>query len=94
MSWRVPQRGYPLLIREFCTSVRKNICHLFVQSSVVYCDQSGREFVGGGKQSKILTSEEEAQLVAHLSWCKRVGFGLTYHTLQLLIQELLEAVVR
>ena len=53
-----------------------------------------REYVGGGKSSKILRPEEEAKLVAHLSWCKKVGFGLTYHTLRSLIQELLEAVVR
>lgn len=53
-----------------------------------------RGFVGGGKNSKILRPEEETKLVAHLSWCKRVGFGLTYNSLRSLIQELLVAVVR
>ena len=56
--------------------------------------EEGRGFVGGGKISKILTPEEEAKLVDHLKWCKRVGFGLTYHSLQSLIEELLAAVVR
>ena len=53
-----------------------------------------REFVGGGKPSKILRPEEETKLVAHISSCQRVGFGLTYNGVRSLIQELLEAVVR
>ena len=53
-----------------------------------------RGFVGGGKHSKILRPEEETKIVAHLRWCQRVGFGLTYNSLQSLIQDLLVAVVR
>ena len=53
-----------------------------------------RSFVGGGAKSKILTFEEESKIVEHIKWCREVGFGLTYHSLRDLIQELLTAVVR
>ena len=53
-----------------------------------------RGFVGGGKHSKILRQEEETKLVAHIRWCQRVGFGLTYSSLRSLIEDLLGAVVR
>ena len=56
---------------------------------------SGRGYVGAGEgNNRVLTSEEEAKIAAYLKWCRQVGFGLTYHSLQSLIQELLVAVVR
>ena len=55
---------------------------------------SGRRYVGTGDVSRVLTLEEESKIVEHLKWCRSVGFGMTYHTLQSLFQELLSAVVR
>ena len=55
---------------------------------------SGRGYVGPGDVSRVLTLEEESKIVEHLKWCRSVGFGMTYHTLQSLFQELLSAVVR
>ena len=65
------------------------VCHKTLKTFIL----EGRSYVGGGMQSKIFTAEEEAKLVEHIKWCKSVGFGLTYFNLQLLIQELLTAVV-
>ena len=65
------------------------VCHKSLKKMIL----EGRSYVGGGKQSYILTVEEEAKIVDHIKWCKSVGFGLTYYILQLLIQELLNAVV-
>ena len=55
---------------------------------------SGRRYVGTGDVSRVLTLEEESKIVEHLKWCRSVGFGMTYHTLQSLFKELLSAVVR
>ena len=65
------------------------VCHKSLKKMIL----EKRGYVGGGRAS-ILTSEEEAKIVAHMKWCREVGFGLTYHSLRDLIQELLTAVVR
>ena len=51
-------------------------------------------FSGQGRKSDILTKDEEKKLVSHLKYCAKVGFGLSIYDVQLLIQELLSAVVR
>ena len=51
-------------------------------------------FSGQGRKSDILKEDEEKKLVSHLKYCAKVGFGLSIYDVQLLIQELLSAVVR
>lgn len=51
-------------------------------------------FVGQGRPNEVLKPDEEEKLVSHLKYCANVGFGLSLYDVQLLIQELLTAVVR
>ena len=53
-----------------------------------------KPFQPPGKRSTILREDEEAKLINHLKYCAKVGFGLSLYDVQLLVQELLSAVVR
>ena len=53
-----------------------------------------KNFVGQGRPSNVLKEDEEEKLISHLKYCAKVGFGLSLYDVQLLIQELLSAVVR
>jgi hypothetical protein len=53
---------------------------------------NGDEFKGKGRRSEVLTSEEEQKSVDHITYRQRIGSGMTYLQLQLLIQEVLVAV--
>ena len=53
---------------------------------------NGDEFKGKGRRSEVLTSEEEQKIVDHINYRQRIGSGMTYQQLQLLIQEVLVAV--
>ena len=53
---------------------------------------NGDEFKGKGRRSEVLTNEEEQKIVDHITYRQRIGSGMTYLQLQLLIQEVLVAV--
>ena len=52
----------------------------------------GDEFGGQGRKSQVLTEEEEQKIVDHVIYRQKIGCGMTYYQLQLLIQEVLVAV--
>ena len=53
---------------------------------------NGDTFKGKGRKSNVLTDEEEKKIVDHIIYRQRIGCGMTYLQLQLLIQEVLVAV--
>ena len=54
--------------------------------------ESNRDFIGGGRKSRIFTTEEEAKLVSFVSHRMSLGCGLDFSQLSLVIQELAIAV--
>ena len=52
----------------------------------------GDTFNGKGRKSNVLTAEEEQKIVDHVIYRQKIGCGLTFLQLQLLIQEVLVAV--
>ena len=52
----------------------------------------GDSYNGKGRKSKVLTAEEEQKIVDHVIYRQKIGCGMTYLQLQLLIQEVLVAV--
>ena len=53
---------------------------------------NGDTFRGKGRKSEVLSDEEEQKIVDHIIYRQRIGCGMTYLQLQLLIQEVLVAV--
>ena len=51
------------------------------------------EFKGAGKFSTVFQPEEEKQIVDHINWKASIGYGETWETLRLLIQEVLTSIV-
>ena len=52
----------------------------------------GDSFIGKGRKSQVLTIEEEQKIVAHVIYRQKIGCGMTFLQLQLLVQEVLVAV--
>ena len=48
---------------------------------------------GGGRKSNVLTEEEEQKIVDHVIYRQKIGCGMTYLQLQLVIQEVLVSVI-
>ena len=53
---------------------------------------NGDTFAGKGRKSCVLTEEEELKIVNHVIYRQKIGCGMTYLQLQLIIQEVLIAV--
>ena len=53
---------------------------------------NGDSFAGKGRKSNTLTEEEELKIVNHVIYRQKIGCGMTYLQLQLIIQEVLIAV--
>ena len=53
----------------------------------------GDSFNGKGRKSQVLTAEEEQKIVNHVIYRQQIGCGMTFPQLQLLIQEVLVAVI-
>ena len=53
----------------------------------------GDTYTGKGRKSQVLTPEEEQKVVDHVIYRQKIGCGMTYLQLQLLIQEVLVAMV-
>ena len=73
-------------IREcqcLCSRFRVN------QSSLALYLKSGKGFVGGGKQSIVLTTDEEKRIVQFVTDRVNLGVGLDFDQLKSVIQELL-----
>ena len=54
----------------------------------------GMSYTGCGLKSKVLNGEEERELAEFIKQQSRLGFGLTYYDVQLLVQELIMGVKR
>ena len=47
----------------------------------------------GGRRSEALTLQEEQKIIDHILWKKSIGYGVNFEMLQLLLQEVLVAVM-
>ena len=53
----------------------------------------GDSYTGKGRKSQVLTPEEEQKIADHVVYRQQIGCGMTFYQLQLLIQEVLVAVI-
>ena len=48
----------------------------------------GGQYKGiGGRESKVLSSKEEKEIVKHINWKASIGYGVNWQMVQLLVQE-------